>query len=72
MEKSIFDDLYNIFKMIDHDNDNFINIDDLKLFLKELGENLTDYECDQMIKVADKSKLGKLNYSDFKEIMDDF
>ena len=67
--KDIFNSLENIFELIDEDNDGYINIKDLKIFFLKLGVELTEKECEDMIKFADKNNLGKLNFKDFENQM---
>lgn len=52
------------FKIFDRDNSNFIDSAELAEVMKRLGEEgLTSKEIDEMIKVADKNKDGKINYN---------
>ncbi|XP_064597396.1 calmodulin-A-like [Liolophura sinensis] len=58
------------FKIFDRDNSNFIDSAELAEVMKRLGEEgLTPKEIDEMIKVADKNKDGKINYNEFVELL---
>jgi len=53
------------FSMIDHDNDGFIDKEDLKDMLASLGQNATDEYIDEMLSEAP----GQLNFTMFLTLM---
>lgn len=53
------------FRIFDVDNNGFISAAELRHVMTNLGERLTDDEVDEMIKVADADKDGKISYQDF-------
>ncbi len=57
------------FKIFDQDGDGFITALELGRVLKNMGEELKDYELDEMIQEADKDGDGRLNYEEFLNIM---
>ena len=56
------------FRVFDVDGNGFISAAELRHVMTNLGERLTDDEVDEMIKVADADKDGKISYQDFVAI----
>jgi calmodulin len=54
-------ELLNAFKVFDKDGSGTISSDELRNVLKSLGENLTDAELDEMIKLADRNGDGTID-----------
>ena len=50
------------FKLFDYTNDDHIDASELKRVVTSMGEKLTLEEADQMIRVADLDKDGRINY----------
>ncbi|KAK6170336.1 hypothetical protein SNE40_018750 [Patella caerulea] len=65
------DELFTAFCLFDEDKDGYISIDEMRLVMKKLGENLTDEEAHDMIRLADLDGDGKVNYSEFVKMMTD-
>ena len=72
------DELQNIFQYFDLDSDGFISNEELKKVLNLLSEmdneNTTpvnDEDIEDMIKLADKNKDGKVDLSEFLELMNE-
>lgn len=63
------DELKEVFKVFDREQNGFISATELKHVLISLGEKLTDEEAEQMIKEADFDGDGKVNYDDFVQTM---
>ncbi|KAI0497522.1 hypothetical protein KFK09_020753 [Dendrobium nobile] len=63
------DELKEVFKVFDRDQNGFISATELKNVLISLGEKLTDEEAEQMIKEADFDGDGRVNYDDFVHTM---
>ncbi|KAK8918895.1 hypothetical protein KSP39_PZI021151 [Platanthera zijinensis] len=63
------DELKEVFKVFDREQNGFISATELKNVLINLGEKLTDEEAEQMIKEADFDGDGKVNYDDFVRTM---
>lgn len=55
--------------MFDKNNDGYINQDELRSVMSQLGEKLTAGELDEMIKEADTDGDGKINYVEFVKMM---
>jgi calmodulin len=53
------------FKVFDKDCDGFITVHELRHIMPTLGENLTDQEIDDMIREADITGDGRVNYEEF-------
>jgi calmodulin len=54
-------ELLNAFKVFDKDGSGTISSDELRNVLKSLGENLTDDEVEEMIKLADRDGDGHID-----------
>jgi calmodulin len=54
-------ELINAFKVFDKDGSGTISVDELRNVLRSLGENLTDDELDEMIKLADRNGDGQID-----------
>lgn len=68
-EQDTEEELIEAFKAFDKDGDNYISAGDLKEFLNTFGESISDDEIQKMIKVADTSRDGKVNYQNFVRMM---
>uniref|UniRef100_A0A0N5A2G3 EF-hand domain-containing protein n=1 Tax=Parastrongyloides trichosuri TaxID=131310 RepID=A0A0N5A2G3_PARTI len=62
-------ELRSAFKMFDKDQKGYINFEDLKRVVGELGETINDEELLDMIKEADIAKKGHVNEHDFMAMM---
>ena len=63
------DDVAHAFKVFDRDGDGLITADELRLTMNNLGEPLTEAEVKAMIAEADLDGDGKINFSEFKNLM---
>ncbi|KAI6656721.1 EF-hand_1 domain-containing protein [Oopsacas minuta] len=63
------DEMLKAFKFFDKDGDGKITKDELKLAMKELGENMSDAEIDAMIKSADLDDDHQIDFQEFKNMM---
>uniref|UniRef100_A0A1W7RAW0 Calglandulin n=1 Tax=Hadrurus spadix TaxID=141984 RepID=A0A1W7RAW0_9SCOR len=68
-EKDTNEEILKAFQLFDIDNTGKISFDNLKSVAKELGENLTDEELQEMITEADKDGDGLVNQEEFLHIM---
>ena len=59
------------FKVFDRDGDGLIKMPELRLVMKQIGENLTDKECQDIIAAGDRDKDGALNFDEFIRMMID-
>ena len=57
------------FKVFDKDGNGFISAAELRHVMTNLGEKLTDEECDEMIREADIDGDGQINYEEFVKMM---
>ncbi|KAI3639082.1 hypothetical protein MIR68_002612 [Amoeboaphelidium protococcarum] len=57
------------FNLFDVDGEGFITYDSLRKLLKELNEEYTDEDIQEMIAVADNDGDGRVGLQDFKHIM---
>lgn len=68
-EKDTKEEILKAFKLFDDDNTGKISFINLKRVAKELGENLTDEELQEMIDEADRVGDGEVNQEEFLRIM---
>jgi len=68
-EKDSKEEILKAFKLFDDDNSGKISFKNLKRVAKELGENLTDEELQEMIDEADRDGDGEINEAEFLRIM---
>ncbi|GAB5355350.1 hypothetical protein AAMO2058_000198200 [Amorphochlora amoebiformis] len=57
------------FRLFDDDETGFITLDNLRRVAKEIGENMSDKELQEMIDEADRTNDGKVNEDEFLRIM---
>ena len=57
------------FRLFDDDDTGKINFHNLRRVAKELGENMTDEEIQEMIDEADRDGDGEINEDEFMRIM---
>ncbi|XP_054437771.1 centrin-2 [Pteronotus mesoamericanus] len=68
-EKDTKEEILKAFKLFDDDETGTISFNNLKRVAKELGENLTDEELQEMIDEADRDGDGEVNEQEFLRIM---
>eukprot|EP00955_Chlamydomonas_euryale_P060389 357708-Chlamydomonas_euryale.AAC.6 len=64
-ERDSREEIMKAFKLFDDDNTGFITLKNLKRVAKELGENLTDEELQEMIDEADRNGDGHIDEDEF-------
>ncbi|KAL5008516.1 hypothetical protein ScPMuIL_014097 [Solemya velum] len=57
------------FKMFDRDGNGFIDADELRICMMNLGEKLTKEEVEEMIKEVDIDFDGRMDYEEFVKLM---
>ncbi|KAJ3118170.1 hypothetical protein HDU96_003457 [Phlyctochytrium bullatum] len=68
-EKDSKEEILKAFRLFDDDETGKISFKNLKRVAKELGENLTDEELQEMIDEADRDGDGEINEEEFLRIM---
>ncbi|CAF3721493.1 unnamed protein product [Adineta steineri] len=68
-EKDSKEEILKAFRLFDDDNTGKISFKNLKRVAKELGENLTDEELQEMINEADRDGDDEINEQEFLRIM---
>ncbi|XP_057670867.1 uncharacterized protein LOC130902639 isoform X2 [Diorhabda carinulata] len=68
-EKDSKEEIMKAFRLFDDDETGKISFKNLKRVAKELGENLTDEELQEMIDEADRDGDGEINQEEFLRIM---
>jgi len=63
------EELRHAFRVFDIDGNGFVDSNELKITMFNLGENLSDKDVKQMLKLADKNKDGKIDYEEFISMM---
>lgn len=63
------DEIREAFQFFDRDGNGFITRHELKSVMMNLGEKLTDQECDQLVEEADLDGDGVINYEEFYYLM---
>ncbi|ETN60437.1 hypothetical protein AND_007914 [Anopheles darlingi] len=59
-------DLVAAFRVFDRDGNGYITRDELKSAMDMIGENVTEYQLNEMLELADADKDGRINYEDFQ------
>jgi len=65
----IMEDLVAAFRVFDKDGNGYITRDELKQGMEMIGENVTELQLDEMLRVADIDKDGRINYEEFARMM---
>jgi len=68
-EKDSREEILKAFRLFDDDETGKISFRNLKRVAKELGENMTDEELQEMIDEADRDGDGEINEDEFLRIM---
>ena len=68
-ERDPLDEIKKAFRLFDSEERGKINLNDLKRVAKELGENMSDDELNEMIEEADRDGDGEINEEDFIRVM---
>merc|ERR1711959_445991 len=69
MDKDGEEELLKGFKLFDDDNTGKISMKNFKRVAKELGENLTDKELEDILGESDTDKDGEINEAEFLNVM---
>ncbi|XP_053987845.1 uncharacterized protein LOC128890952 [Hylaeus anthracinus] len=69
LEKDTKEEVLKAFRLFDDDNTGKITFKNLKRVARELGENLTDEELQEMIDEADRDGDGEISQEEFLRIM---
>ncbi|XP_055631343.1 calcium-binding protein E63-1 isoform X2 [Toxorhynchites rutilus septentrionalis] len=62
-------DLVAAFRVFDRDGNGYITRDELKSAMDMIGENVTEYQLNEMLELADADKDGKINYEEFARLL---
>ncbi|KAJ8780456.1 hypothetical protein J1605_011720 [Eschrichtius robustus] len=68
-EKDEKEEILKAFKLFDDDNTGSISVNNIKRVAKELGENLTDDELQEVLDEADHDGDGEINEEEFLRMM---
>ena len=64
------EELVEAFKIFDRDGDQLLNKEDLKKTFEMIGDNWTDEDISEMIKLVDpESSEGRINFTEFCKMM---
>lgn len=62
-------ELREAFRILDKDNQGVIPVDDLRWILRELGDDITEEEIDDMVAMTDVDGSGTVDYEEFRALM---
>ena len=68
-DKDTREDINKVFRLFDEDNTGFVTIKNLRRVAKELGENISEEELQEMIERADSNADQQVTADDFYNIM---
>ena len=68
-DKDTREDINKVFRLFDDDTSGSITIRNLRRVARELGENMTDEELQEMVERADSNGDGAVSMDDFYNIM---
>ncbi|CAG9863725.1 unnamed protein product [Phyllotreta striolata] len=68
-DEDLSSDLKAAFEVFDNDRDGFITKEELKTAMEMIGEAVTDEQLDQVIRMADIDKDGRINYEEFVKML---
>lgn len=68
-DKDTREDINKVFRLFDEDNAGFISIKNLRRVAKELGENISEEELQEMVERADSNADQQVTADDFYNIM---
>lgn len=63
------EDLLAAFRVFDKDKNGYITRDELQRAMQMIGESVTEVTLDEMIKMADVDKDGRINYEEFARML---
>lgn len=63
------EELIEAFKVFDKDGNGFITAEELRNVMKNLGEQMSDEDCQEMLDAADIDGDNKISYKEFVEMM---
>jgi len=58
------------FQVFDKNGDNFINKDEIRMAMNNLGENVTEAEVNEMLQCMDLNKDGRVSFEEFKKMFE--
>jgi len=58
------------FQVFDKNGDNFINKDEIRMAMNNLGENVTEAELNEMLQCMDLNKDGRVSFEEFKKMFE--
>jgi calmodulin len=68
-ETAAEEEIRETFRVFDRDGNGYITRDEMRCVMMNLGEKITDDECDQFIVEADVDGDGQINYEEFYTMM---
>ena len=66
----ISEKMKNIFKMFDQDNDELINMDEMRRIFKQMGQDPSEDELIDMLVEVDEDQNGTIEIDEFKAMID--
>ncbi|GAA6077083.1 troponin C, slow skeletal and cardiac muscles, partial, partial [Tachysurus ichikawai] len=56
------EELAELFRMFDRNEDGYIDLEELKVMLEETGENITEDDIEELMNDGDKNNDGRIDY----------
>ncbi|KAF4077821.1 hypothetical protein AMELA_G00192450 [Ameiurus melas] len=63
------EELAELFRMFDRNEDGYIDLEELKMMLEETGESITEDDIEELMNDGDKNNDGRIDYDEFMEFM---
>ena len=63
------EEMVEAFKVFDRDGDGLISLNELKLVMRQIGEPLSERDCQDIITSGDRDNDNKLNFDEFIRMM---
>ena len=71
-ELEMEDEIREAFRVFDRDGNGFITRHELRVVMMNMGERISDEECEQLVDEADIDGDGQINYEEFYLMMNNF
>ncbi|KAF3438952.1 hypothetical protein FNV43_RR17227 [Rhamnella rubrinervis] len=68
-ERDTKEELMKAFQIIDQDNNGKISVSDIRAIAKDLGENFSEADIQDMVEEADRDKDGEISFDEFIRMM---
>ncbi|XP_053499778.1 troponin C type 1a (slow) [Ictalurus furcatus] len=63
------EELAELFRMFDRNEDGYIDLDELKMMLEETGESITEDDIEELMNDGDKNNDGRIDFDEFMDFL---